>query len=110
MTKEQFEKIFKARITKLEDLLVNKANVYSSDSNRLHNFESGARISGKTPSEVLDGFLLKHYISYRDILQDIANGKEVDYDKFEEKLGDIICYFFLQEAVMLDSGLIKKKK
>lgn len=110
MTKTQFEEIFRERIKKVEELLITKAAHYASDEDRLHNFNLGARISGKTPAEVLDGFLLKHYISYRDILKDINEGKEVDPLKFEEKIGDIIVYFFLQEAVMLDSGLIKKKR
>lgn len=108
MNKEDFEVIFNNRVEKIKALLITKANEYAADTDRLHNFNLGARISGKSAAEVLDGFMLKHYISYKDMIEDIKNGKRIDYYKFNEKIGDILVYIFLQEAVMLDSGLITK--
>lgn len=107
MTKEKFEEIFEARIAKVRDLLVTKAKEYAGDADRLHNFNRGATISGDCPAKVLDGFLLKHYISYRDMIDKLQRGETIAPDRFEEKIGDIIVYMFLQEAVMQDSGLIK---
>lgn len=40
------------------------------------------------------------------MLEQIEKGKLIPIEKFEEKIGDIITYFFLQEALMLDSGCI----
>lgn len=107
MTKDKFEEIFNARIAKLKDLLITKADEYANDIDRLHNFNVGSRITGDSPPRVLDGFLMKHYISYRDMLNDIDNNQQIPLSRFDEKLGDIITYFILQEAVMLDTGLIK---
>tara|TARA_R110000823_G_scaffold214021_1_gene343820 strand:- start:32947 stop:33141 length:195 start_codon:yes stop_codon:yes gene_type:complete len=47
---------------------------------------------------VLDSFLLKHLISYRDMMDDIDNGKLPSEELVNEKFGDIINYFIIQEA------------
>lgn len=106
MNKATFEQILKSRIDKTHELLVTKAEEYAADSDRLHNFNRGSKISGECPAKVLDGMLLKHYISYRDMLDKVQRGENVSFKHFDEKIGDIIVYFLLQEAVMLDSGLI----
>jgi hypothetical protein len=108
MLREEFEEIFEARVAKTRDLLINKAKEYAADADRLHNFKRGSQITGDCPAKVLDMFMLKHYVSYRDILDDIVKGKKIDPVKFEDKIGDLITYLFLQECVMLDSGLITK--
>ena len=41
------------------------------------------------------------------MLDKMEQGELIPKRVFEEKIGDIITYLFLQEAVMLDSGLIK---
>jgi len=107
MKKEVFEEIVKARIAKTTDLLITKAAEYADDIDRLHNFNRGSGISGECPAKVLDGMMLKHYISYRDMLDKLQRKETVLFKHFDEKIGDIIVYFILQEAVMLDSGLIK---
>lgn len=107
MDSKKFEEIFEKRVSKTRDLLITKAKEYAGDTDRLHNFNRGSLISGECPAKVLDGFLLKHYISYRDMIDKLQRGETIAPDKFEEKIGDILCYFLLQEAVMLDSGLIK---
>ena len=106
MNNAEFEKLFEERVEKTRKLLFNKAKEYAATEDRLHNFKVGARITNQTPARVLDGFMLKHYISYRDILTDMDNGKRIDPVKLEDKLGDIITYMFLQEAIIMESGLV----
>jgi hypothetical protein len=109
MDADEFTLIFERRVAITRELLITKAKEYANgNTDRLHSFNRGARISGKTPSKVLDGFLLKHYISYQDMLDKIERGEKIALDRFEEKIGDIIVYFFLQEACMLKSGLIQQ--
>ena len=49
-------------------------------------------------TRVLDGFLLKHLLSYYDVLDDMDKGKYPTDEYIDEKFGDIINYFILQEA------------
>lgn len=98
MTGKEFEEIVEKRLQKTQQLLVIKGREYRRNGNPLHNFETGADITGQSPARVLDGFLLKHIISYRDILNDIDKGNYPSKELLEEKLGDIITYFVLQEA------------
>jgi len=98
MTGEEFDKIVDARIHKIKETLSIKAKEYRRNDNALHNFEAGAYISGKSPLVVLDGFLLKHIVSYNDMINDISEGKLPTEAYVDEKLGDIINYFVLQEA------------
>jgi len=86
------------RIKLIKETLTIKAKEYVRNNDEFHNFNEGAKITGQSPLRVLDGFLLKHLISYRDMLDDIDEGKLPTREHIEEKLGDIINYFILQEA------------
>lgn len=100
MTIKQFDTIVNNRLSTIKESLQVKAKEYRRNDNPLHNFETAARISGETPARALDGMLMKHMVSYRDILQDIDDGKLIDKKHFDEKFKDIINYFILQEAVI----------
>lgn len=100
MNTEEFNKLLNQRLLLTQQLLKKKGEEYASDKNRLHNFDEGSRITGKPPTDVLDGFMLKHYISYRDMLSAINDGKRFDLKYIEEKFGDIIVYFILQEIMI----------
>ena len=98
MKDKEFEEILKGRLDKIEKTLLIKAKEYVRNGDRLHNFNVGAAITGTSRERVLDGFLTKHYISYRDILNDIDEGKLPTEEYVDEKIGDIINYFILLEA------------
>jgi hypothetical protein len=102
MTQEEFDTNLGIRLEKIRAVLGVKFKEYVRNDNPLHNFESGARITGETSAKVLDGFLLKHIISYRDILNDLDEGKLPTKERVEEKIGDIINYFILQESLLYD--------
>lgn len=102
MNNKEFEAIIEARIEKTKELILNKGAEYADDDNRLHNFETASRIAGGSAAMALDGMLMKHYVSYRDLLTKIELGEEISKELVEEKLGDIITYFHLQEAIMYD--------
>lgn len=106
MNKTEFEKIFESRVSKTRDLLITKASHYASDSDRMHNFKRAGNIKHIHPCDALDGMLLKHLTSYYDILGKINNGERIPQETIDEKLGDIITYFFLQEALMYDTDSV----
>ena len=105
---KRFNKIIERRIGKIRAILTAKAEDYAKGADRLYTFNRGAQIIQKTPAEALDGMLIKHYISYREILDDVAAGKPIKKARLDEKMGDLINYLLIQEAVILDSGLVEK--
>ncbi len=102
MTQKEFDDHLEWRLNEIQNVLGVKAKEYVRNDNPLHNFEVGAEMTGDSPAKVLDGFLLKHIISYRDMLNDLDEGKVPDAEKVQEKFGDIINYFILQEGLMYD--------
>lgn len=102
MNTEQFDAIVEARCAKIKAILTVKAKEYVRGENRLHNFKRGAEISGISRERVLHGFMLKHFISYLDMLDDIDKGVMIPDDYIDEKIGDIINYFILLEASLKD--------
>jgi hypothetical protein len=80
------------------------------NDNVFYNFEEGSKITGETSIEVLDGYLLKHLVSYRSIVRDIKDGREVPDEVIEEKIGDIINYFIIQEIQIKNLNEKRTKK
>lgn len=108
MNSKDFEKELNALLKSISNKLGVKAREYRRNDNAFHNFETGELMSGQTKFRVLHGFLLKHLISYDDMLTDIDNNKYPTKEVVDEKLGDIINYFIIQK-IMLEN-FIKRKK
>jgi hypothetical protein len=100
MTNEQFENLMDAAIAQERATLINKAGEYASDADRFHNFYAGAAISGQTPARTLWGFLVKHLVSVRDIV----DGRKADRAMLREKIGDCRNYLVLLEGLLLDEA------
>ena len=96
----EFQAKIEETLEQIKEKLIIKGIEYVRNDDSFHNFNQGAKVSGKTKFDVLDGFMLKHYVSYRDMLKDIREGNYPDYNTINEKLGDIILYFILQKAMM----------
>ena len=62
---------------------------YSTDGDCLHNFRSGADISGGTPAQACWGYMTKHLVALRDMVErnDFSNRED-----FLEKCQDTINY------------------
>lgn len=108
MNVKDFEKVIEDIQNRIYNTIIIKAREYSRNEDRLHNFNIGADISKQSRERVLDGFLLKHYISYRDMLNDIDNNKLPSVEYLEEKIGDMLVYLMLFEASVKDK--ISKEK
>ena len=59
MNGKKFNWILEKRLAKTKEVLASKSAEYSTDSNKLHNFDRGATMTGKLREEVLLGFALK---------------------------------------------------
>lgn len=72
----------------LETLKTKNAR-YSSGGDSLHNFRKGADISGGTPAQACWGYLTKHLVALRDMVQ---NDNFSNREDFLEKCQDSINY------------------
>jgi hypothetical protein len=97
-----FDMEVQSTLQKIQQLLLVKGREYRRSNNPYHNFEIGSQISGEIPEKVLQGFLLKHLVSYQDMLNDIEQGKLPKIELVEEKMNDIITYYIIQKAQIIN--------
>jgi len=82
--------------------LLVKGLEYVRNNDRFHNFNRVAELERITPTRALQGMLDKHIVSYLDIIDDIDEGKLPTIAHIEEKIGDLVVYLLLQEALIKD--------
>lgn len=105
MDTSTFEVILNDRLQKIKSVLGNKAKEYAIGGDRLYNFKVAARINGSTPEQALWGMATKHLIC----VMDMVNGDlKTDKAMIDEKIGDMINYLILLEAVLLENVETKK--
>ena len=93
---EEFEKLFEERVQKCKSVLVKKSKEYAPGEDKMHNFNEAARILNTTPEKIAFMYMMKHFQSFMDI---VMNNREVTEDVWDEKLGDLINYLFLIDAM-----------
>ena len=99
MNQRDFDELLTVRLTKIKDVLSTKGTNYSFNNDRLHNFKVAARITGDTPAKALWGMALKHLVSVEDL---VAERLENNRHNIDEKIGDMINYLILLEALLED--------
>lgn len=99
MTNERFELLLQRRIKLIIEVLSKKSKEYAIDDNRLHNFFMASRRRNITPAQALDGMMLKHEVSIDDM---INNRVQVTRELVDEKIGDMINYLILLEAIFVN--------
>lgn len=108
MTIEEFNKVVEDELSRIERVLVKKQQEYNLDVDRLSVFKTGAAMSGDSPEKVLYGFLLKHLISFRDMVNATAKGEKFSKELWHEKITDIHNYLILFMALLEDDDCFKK--
>lgn len=103
---QQFEEAVAATLEALEQLILVKGKEYRRNNNPYHNFERGAEMTDFTREEILQGFLRKHLISVDDMRNDIKTGIYPDAEKVNEKYNDVLVYFLIEKAMMLESSWV----
>lgn len=89
MERERFEALLKELDGESLQTLITKNARYSSSDDALHNFRAGGDIFGGTPAQACWGYLTKHLVALRDMVQrdDFSN-----LGDFLEKCQDSINY------------------
>lgn len=89
MKRDRFEELLKELDGESLQTLITKNARYSSEDNALHNFNSGGAIFGGTPAQACWGYLTKHLVALRDMVQrnDFSNRADL-----LEKCQDSINY------------------
>lgn len=102
MNSKDFNELVEARCSKIKATLASKGKEYSTDDDKLHNFNKAGIRSGQSREKALMGMKLKHEISIDDIILNLDKGILPTIEIMDEKIGDIINYFVLLEACLLD--------
>lgn len=99
MTREEFNKRVEKRIDLVRQSLLTKHKEYANDDNVFRNFDeaAGGFSLHSTSAEVLWSYMTKHLVSIKDI---VAENKGADSAVISEKIGDVINYLILLEAML----------
>ena len=89
MTHEDFKTCLEELDGQGAKTLAEKNARYSSSDDALHNFKMGAEVMGGTPAQACWGYMTKHLVALRDMIQrnDFSNREDV-----LEKIQDSINY------------------
>lgn len=99
MTREEFNRRVEKRINLVRQSLLAKHKEYADDDNVFRNFDeaAGGFSLHSTSAEVLWSYMTKHLVSIKDI---VAENKGADPAVISEKIGDVINYLILLEAML----------
>jgi hypothetical protein len=99
MTREEFSKRVEKRIDLVRQTLLAKHKEYAKDDNVFRNFDeaAGGFSLHSTSAEVLWSYMTKHLVSIKDI---VVDNKPVKSEVVSEKIGDVINYLILLEAML----------
>ena len=101
MPAERFNKLLDELDGSSLQTLKEKNAKYSSNGDCLHNFRSGAEILGGTPAQACWGYLTKHLVVLRDMVE---RNDFSDKDDFLEKCQDSINYIRFLWCIGNDKG------
>lgn len=99
MNNAMFTQLIENQLERCKEILLLKNEEYGSETDRLHNFNVGAAMTGKTPQKILGGFMLKHTISIYDMINSEEHFNSVQWD---EKITDHINYLLLLKATVYE--------
>lgn len=97
MSPDTFNQLVEQRIEKIKKTLLKKGQEYAPTKDRLSNFRYGAMLQRVSMAECCRGFMTKHIVSVFDMIQNPAAYTQAQWD---EKLGDMINYCILLEAIV----------
>ena len=98
MDSKTFNVIVEARLEKTKKTLCLKAEEYAR-GDRLSNFKQIAALMDVTPEQALMGLVSKHIVALFDFTKDLRAGQEQVYARWDEKIGDVIAYMILLDAM-----------
>ena len=101
MRKDYFNNVLGNRLDKIQEVLVKKNEEYANDQNIMHNFVEAGKLLNTTPEKALIYFMTKHIVSVMDMVHGVGEGlPPKSVAMVDEKMGDIINYSILLEAML----------
>ena len=101
MNRKDFNTLVDLRIQAIKETLAKKGNEYSKDKEVFKNFIDAGRKLDTNKYKALQGMLIKHIVSVDNIIDNID--QEIPtVDIISEKIGDIINYYILLEAMLTE--------
>ena len=101
MNSERFYHLVDEETERIKDILISKGNEYSTDDNKLHNFDKAGNMSNQSREKALLGFVLKHQVSVSDIVEKLPL-ELPSIELLSEKITDILNYYILLKACIVD--------
>ena len=98
----EFLPVLNTRLQKTRDTLDGKADEYSRGGDRLSNFKQIAHLLSCTPERALIGLISKHIVALVDFINDLDDGTVQPYERWDEKMGDIVAYMVLLDALIIE--------
>jgi hypothetical protein len=106
MKAEEFEKIWLDQVQTEKGMLLERAEAYATNGDRLGNFYEGSTLAGNTPMQYGFGLVVKHIIAVRDLINKEARGEckldEKELEKFTEYVTDIRNYAVLLKSLYME--------
>jgi hypothetical protein len=99
MNHKDFTKFLKELQENQTQVLLGKNAEYAPGDDKLENFKTGASVTGRSASEVLWMYALKHFVSIQDI---VLKDSKYTPELMREKCGDLRNYLVLLEALMAE--------
>jgi hypothetical protein len=103
MTQREFDQLVRERQEKTLKTLTAKAFEYApGPDDRLIQFKKIAAFRNTCSEDVLGGFIVKHVSALFDYIDMLTAGEEVPAEWWEEKIGDIVNYLHLLDALLVE--------
>jgi len=105
MNQKDFDTIVEQRITKIHNILKTKAGEYAHHGDRLRNFKDIALFTDDCPEKALLMQVVKHFNAIKDFINDLnehAPQRLREYPYWDEKIGDVINFMILLEALVIE--------
>jgi len=106
MDNKTFHALLDRRIERTLATLATKGDEYGQQD-RLHNFKLAAKINQVPPVEAAWGMASKHLVSVLDL---IYGRQEATQANIDEKIGDLINYLILIEALFTEQMPMRVEK
>ena len=103
MTNHTFMLLLENRLKKIADTLDVKGKEYGTHD-RLHNFKAAGLATRRTPAQACTGMMAKHWVSVLDMVERAADGHPPTTAMIDEKIGDLVNYLILLEALLRPSA------
>ena len=104
MQASEFESVWMEQVSIEKAMLLERADAYATNGDRLGNFKEGGQLNGCHPLRYGFNLVSKHIIALRDLIVKIEAGGKCNDEKFQEYVTDIRNYAVLLKALSLETS------